>query len=78
MYSVNTAKCEDPHRHDRGTGRRRTRHRRTTGDLRDERAKTEERAVALRKEVVTLNEQVATLTWRTFRQTQPAQLTTDW
>ena len=44
-------------------------------ERRDERAKTEERAVALRKEVVTLKQQVATLAWRTFRQpSQPSSL----
>ena len=35
----------------------------------------EERAVALRKDVVMLNEQAATLMWRTFRQpSQPSSL----
>ena len=44
-------------------------------ERRDERIRTEERAMALRKEVVTLKEQVATLTWRTFRQPgQPSSL----
>ena len=44
-------------------------------ERRDERAKTKERMVALRKEVVMFKEQVATLTWRTFRQpNQPSLL----
>ena len=44
-------------------------------ERRDERIRTEERAMALHKEVVTLKEQVATLTWRTFRQPgQPSSL----
>ena len=44
-------------------------------ERRDERIRTEERAMALHKEVVTLKEQIATLTWRTFRQPgQPSSL----
>ena len=44
-------------------------------ERRDERIRTEERAMALHKEVVTLKEQVVTLTWRTFRQpSQPSSL----
>ena len=65
---------EDPHRHDRGTGRRRTDHRRTAGAQR-EGAKTKERVVALRNEVVTLMEQFVPLTWRTLLQpSQPSSL----
>ena len=79
MYSVNTAMCEDPHRYDRGlvSAVRVIGEQLATSERerRDEWVKTEERAVVLRKEVVTLNEQVATLTWRTYCQpNQPSSL----